>query len=105
MLLVRGVGKVSSCRRFETDIWGFCYTDDVVDLLNKPPHPKLKYPVNMFIDDLYKLKSKYYSLFFVLWWHRKKLRAWYYKPYVYEFSYPPIISLNANLIYVLQVLD
>jgi len=91
--------KIKLYRRFECDIWGYCYTDERMAIVFR----KLKYVrrfktfrpfwwrrLRYFIRPkrVKKLKSPYFNFFYKLWYRRRKLWKNWRKPYVYKFDYP-----------------
>jgi len=110
--------KLVIYRRFEKDIWGYCYTDNRCEYIyNVRPRKYGKTrPLKLNLKGIYKIKSPYLAFFYRLWWIR---RHRYYKKrqrYVYRFDAPKIrrkrrkfnrrfISLRLTRLYFLTFQD
>lgn len=90
--------KLLLYRRFECDIWGYCYTDESVELLfknlfegKKPNTPSWWKPrvIQIKLADIHKFKSRYFRFFYKLWWERRSLVKKRRSRYVYKFDFPP----------------
>lgn len=82
--------KFSLYRRFQYDIWGYCYTDTKCAYLYDVKLRKFgkAYPKRISLKNAYKLKSSYLSFFFKLWWERKRRSHHFKRRYIYRFDMP-----------------
>lgn len=85
--------KFTIYRRFEQDIWGYCYTDDRCEYIysNAKKYGRAgrkARPLKLNFGDVYKLKSPYLRFFYKLWWERRKLAYRRKRRYVYCFDSP-----------------
>jgi len=85
-------------RRYECDIWGYCYTDERVsyiyqNFLSYPSRSawKKNRPVKeilIYRKKIHLLKSEYFSYFYLLWLERRILYRKRKTRYIYRFDYP-----------------
>lgn len=77
-------------RRFQYDIWGYCYTDDrCAYIYNTPVHqPEKTFIRRITKEEVYKLKSPYLSFFYKLWWERQQRLHNIRRRYIYRFDAP-----------------
>ena len=99
--------KLFWCRKYECDIWGYCYTDEKVAYIYKnviedtpPPPPKFKSKykfkqrprklreILIYKSKLHLLKSRYFTFFLTLWQERRKLYHKRFLRYTYRYDFP-----------------
>jgi hypothetical protein len=71
-------------RRFQHDIWGYCYTDERGGLVNSG-NSKFSFQTTEMLKRQV-LKSPYLSFFYKLWLIRRQRLSTYRKRYIYMFS-------------------
>lgn len=97
--------KLVLYRRFEYDIWGYCYTDDKCAFIYNVPQRKYgkTWPLKVLLNNVYKLNSPYISFFFRLWWERRQRYHRRRRVMFIDLMPQCVIDVNANEVYVLLV--